>query len=464
MKIRIWGAAGGEVTGSAYLVETAHARVLVDAGMFQGAASAEARNTLPEELGPHRLDAVLITHAHLDHTGRLPLLVKHGYRYPVFTTAATMELAEIILKDSAKLQVQDVQRTNQKRERAGDPPIEPLYLPEHVEPLKGLLQPIKLGVAMEVAKGIRARFFEAGHLLGSASIELRIQENGSEKVLVFSGDLGPTTLPILREFTPPSDADMVFLESTYGDRDHRSYPETIAEFESIVSRVAERRGKMLVPSFAVGRAQQILYHIAQMFRQGTVRPFPVYLDSPMASEATAVYLRHPDLFDEEMEELAARSAQALFANHVQKTVTADDSRALNHVEGPCAILAGSGMCTGGRILHHLKQNLWKVDTHVLIVGYQAHGSLGRQLVDRAGHVMIHGERIVVRGSVHTLGGFSAHAGQSELLKWFSVLAPARPQVALTHGENPARAALAEQIQRRFGLSTRLPELGETIEV
>jgi metallo-beta-lactamase family protein len=282
--------------------------------------------------------------------------------------------------------------------------------------------------------------------------------------VVFSGDLGPTTLPILREFAPPSQADLVFLESTYGDRDHRSYPETVAEFEAIVRRAAERRGKILVPSFAVGRAQQILYHLAQLFRQGSVRPFPVYLDSPMASEATTVYLQHPKLFDEEMGVLARGSAQSLFAGHVQKTVTAEESKSLNDVRGPCLILAGSGMCTGGRILHHLKQNLWREDTDVLIVGYQAHGSLGRQLVDHATHVMIHGERIAVRAAIHTLGGFSAHAGQSELLKWFSALAPVRPRVALTHGEDPARTALAAQIQRRFGLSPELPDIGTSIEL
>jgi metallo-beta-lactamase family protein len=464
MKITVHGAGGGEVTGSAYLVETTRATVLVDAGFFQGSDEAEARNVLPPEWDPNEIDAVLLTHAHLDHTGRLPLLLKGGYRGPVFATAATFELTDILLKDSAKLQAQDTQRINRKRERAGEPPVEPLFGPEHLEPLGELARAIELKAPVPVAEGIVARYLEAGHILGSTSVELVIDEGLSPKKILFSGDLGPTTLPILREFQPPAGADVVFLESTYGDRDHRSYSATISEFEGIVAQVALKRGKMLVPVFAIGRAQQILYHFAEMFRKGVVRTFPVYLDSPMAIDATRVYLRHRDLFDREAQSWMQGGAHPLGAGHFRTSVSADDSRQLNDLEGPCAILAGSGMCTGGRIVHHLKQNLWKADTHVLIVGYQAHGSLGRQLVERAAAVTIHGERVAVKAQVHTLGGFSAHAGQSELLEWFSGIASSRPRVVLVHGEDGPRAALAARIHERFALGATLPLLGQVIEV
>jgi metallo-beta-lactamase family protein len=283
-------------------------------------------------------------------------------------------------------------------------------------------------------------------------------------VIVFSGDLGPTTLPILREFDPPPRADVVVMESTYGDRDHRGYDETLAEFERIVATVAQARGKILVPTFAIGRAQQILYELARLFTFQKVRSFPVFLDSPMAIEATRVYARYPQLFDEEMRSLREGGVEPLGPGHFRAMVTADESKSLNNLQGPCAILAGSGMCTGGRIVHHLKQNLWKPDSHVLVVGYQARGSLGRQLVDGAGHVAIHGEQIIVRAKIHTLGGFSAHAGQSDLLKWIEPLAAGKPAIYLNHGENAPRAALADQIRKRFGLSCARPDFGETLEI
>ncbi len=462
MRIRVLGAGGGEVTGSAYHVETSRASVLVDAGLFQGGADLEDRNVVPPGLDLRRLDAVLLTHAHLDHTGRLPLLFKEGYEGPVYATAATVDLALIILKDTAKLQAQDVMRLNRKRQRADEPPLEPLYGAEHVEPILERSRVVELDGSTEVAEGIRVRFLEAGHLLGSASLELTLEDAGERKVVVFSGDLGPTMMPIIREFRPPSGADVVFLESTYGDRDHRPYPATIAEFSSIVGSIAATRGKILVPTFAIGRAQQLLYHLALVFRDGAVHPFPVYLDSPMAIEATRVYLRHPELFDSEMQALNRGGLEPLRSTYFRPTVTADESRKLNEIEGPCVILAGAGMCTGGRILHHLKQNLWKKETHVLIVGFQARGSLGRSLVEGVRMITIHGERIAVRGSIHTLGGFSAHAGQTDLLKWFSAMAGSHPRVVLTHGEDGPRTVLADQIRERHRIDALRPAIGEEI--
>ena len=453
------GAAGGEVTGSAYVVEADSARVLVDAGLFQGGHDAEARNRIPitETNG---INAVLLTHAHLDHTGRVPLLIKAGYSGPIYATAPTVDLAEIVLKDSAKLQTQDAERMNRKRHDKGEPAVEPLYTVEHVEPFRGMTRQVRLHEAVPVAKGITARWFEAGHMLGSGSIEL----TAGGKTVVFSGDLGPITFPILREYERPTKADLVFLESTYGDRDHQPYAQTIAQFETIVTEVAAQRGKILVPTFAIGRAQQIIYHLAILFHEGRVKRFPIYLDSPMALEAMKVFARYPDLYDEDLLRLKKSGLAPLDPQWFTPSVTAEDSKKLNDVQGACVILAGAGMCNGGRILHHLKANLWKPETHVMIVGFQSDGSLGRRLVNGEKLVRIHGEEVEVKAAIHTLNGFSAHAGQTDLLNWFAPLANRKPTVALTHGVNPQRNALAAKLRERFGISPRLPELSEVVEL
>jgi metallo-beta-lactamase family protein len=464
MKIKLIGAAGGEVTGSAYVVQTHRAAVLVDAGMFQGGKQSELKNRLPNGARPNQLDAVLLTHAHLDHTGRVPLLIKHGYTGPIYATQATLDLAEIILKDAAKIQTQDAERTNRTRQRRWLEPVEPLYGPEHVEPFRGLARSVAFRQPVIVAEGITARWLEAGHMLGSGSIELTIAENGNRRVVVFSGDLGPKSLPIVRQFDLLQRADLVFLESTYGNREHRPYGETVAEFEEIVKQVAHKNGKILVPTFAIGRSQQILYHLAILFRQKKMKPFPVYLDSPMAIQASRVFVKHPELFDEELADWTRRGLLPLDPNYFKACASVDDSRRLNGTSGPCAILAGAGMCNAGRILHHLKENLWRSESHVLIVGYQGYGSLGRRLVEGEKFVGVLGERIAVRAAVHTLNGFSAHAGQSDLLEWFAALAPSKPRVILTHGEDPARQAMAQAVRQRFDLPCELPGMGEVIEL
>ncbi|MCF3651028.1 MBL fold metallo-hydrolase [Synoicihabitans lomoniglobus] len=464
MKIKVLGAAGGQVTGSCYLVSTSQARILVDCGMFQGSREAEDLNrALPVE-GIAQLDAIVVTHAHLDHTGRLPVLVKHGYTGPIFLTPATKELMMIILEDSARIQLSDNERTNRKRQRAGEDPIEPLYEPDHVEPVRNLAREVTLHEFVEVAPGIRARYFEAGHMLGSTSIELEITDAGVTKSVVFSGDLGPANRPMLRDFESMCCADLVIMESTYGDHNHQPYDKTVAEFEAIVKKVAEARGKILVPTFAVGRSQQIIYHLAVMFHERKVETFPIFLDSPMAIKATEVYREHPELFDDEMQAHRDAGLFPISGGFFKPTITADESKALNHVGGPCAILAGAGMCNAGRILHHLKQNLWKPDTHVLIVGYQGNGTLGRRLVNGEPHVKIHGEKIAVRAQVHTMGGFSAHADQADLLRWFATLASDQPRLVLTHGEDIARETLRGIVNQKFGIEATLPALGEEIDL
>jgi len=463
IRIALHGAAG-EVTGSAYLVETGRARVLVDFGLFQGGGRSEAKNILPARLEPHRLDAVLVTHAHLDHIGRLPLLVKGGYPGSVFTTQPTLDLAGLILRDSAKVQSFNVQRVNRKRERAGKAPIEPLYDDAQVEQTMRRFRAQEFGAPIEVAAGVTASFIEAGHMLGSASIELTIEESGIRKTVVFSGDIGPSGLALIRDATPPHRADLVFLESTYGDRDHRTLVDTLAEFRGIIEQVVRDKARILVPAFAVGRTQQIFFHLAELFSTGAVKPFPVYLDSPMAIEATRIYRSHPDLFDQETRDLEHASEIARHHRYVKPTPSPQDSISLNRARGPCLIMAGSGMCTGGRILHHLKHGLWRPETVVMIVGYQGAGSLGRQLVDGAKSVRIFGESIAVKAQIKTLNGFSAHAGQTELMKWLGHLAPGKPRVVLTHGEARGREPLAKLIRHRHYLKVLLPEQGDIIEL
>ena len=461
MKITVHGAAG-EVTGSAYLVETDRARVLVDFGMFQGGPEHDAKNVLTSGLLTSRLDAVLLTHAHLDHCGRLPLLLKGGYQGEIFATSATRELASLILRDSAKVQAYDVERRNRKRAAAGKPLLEPHYTSEDVEQTVQHFRDVEYEKPFSPAEGITARYVDAGHMLGSASIELTVQEKGKSRVVAFSGDIGPAGLAIIRDAVTLKRADVVFLESTYGDRDNKPLKETLAEFRAIIEEALARKARILVPAFAVGRTQQILYHLDELFCAGAMKPFPVYLDSPMAIEATRIYRSHPDLFDDEAAAMERACEIIRGHNHIIPTPTPQDSMKLNDAPGPCLIMAGSGMCNAGRILHHLRHGLPKPETVVIIVGYQAEGSLGRLLVDGAKTVKIFGEPVEVNANIHTLNGFSAHAGQTGLLKWFGYLAPCKPVAVLTHGEPRGREPLAELIRKRHGLSPILPLQGGII--
>lgn len=462
MQITIHGAGGGEVTGSAYLVRTDRASVLVDFGLFQGAHKIENYNRLPRREMAGKLDAVVLTHAHLDHTGRLPLLTRAGYQGPIFATPATIELAGLILRDSAHLQQADLDRQNRRRKREGKPLLEPLYTAEDTEKLRPLARPIAYDRPTEVAPGIRVRAVEAGHMLGSASLEFTIDEGNKQRVVVFSGDLGPRGAPLHRDPTPFEHADIVFMESTYGDRDHKPLSETAVEAREVVSKAVAARGKILVPAFAIGRTQLLLYLLAGAFKRKTLPKFPIFVDSPMAIEATKIYGKHPELYDDEAVAMQKSGELRTNLETVQFSQTADDSRALNDVEGPCLIMAGASMCNGGRILHHLRHNLSRPSTTVLIVGYQGYGSLGRMLVDGAKFVTIFGERIPVAASVHTFGGLSGHAGQTDLVRWFDTLAPSQPRVILTHGEDRGRKALGRLIHDRYRLKVEYPGLGDVI--
>jgi metallo-beta-lactamase family protein len=465
MRITLLGAAG-EVTGSGYLVETDRARVLVDFGMFQGRGNGDGKNADIDPVVPARLDAVVLTHAHLDHVGRLPLL--RGLRCKVHATRPTCELAELILMDSARIQEGDAERENRWRERTGqEPDAVPLYRAEDVKPVVDLLRGHAYGEEAEVAPGVTVRFQDAGHILGSASVAMRVQDGGRERTVVFGGDLGQRCMPILKDPVPCPPADLVFMESTYGDRDHRPADRTLAELKGILEQAAWQKRKVLVPSFAIGRAQLLLHVLAEITRDGKTPSVPIYLDSPMAIRATEVYSKYPDEFDPEARALARSGQTRRDLANLHPVVTPQQSRDLNQSWDPAVVIAGSGMCEGGRIVHHLKHNLWRRGVQVLMIGFMAEGSLGRKLVEGAKSVRILREDVVVRADVRTVGGLSAHAGQGGLLDW---IAPAmagpgpKPRVVLVHGERRQREALAAKLHERFGVEAGLPERLAVIEL
>ncbi len=463
MKIHFHGATG-DVTGSAYHVVTKHASILVDCGMFQGGKKEKAKNRRPDKLEGGKLDAVLLTHGHLDHVGRLPLLTRNGYEGPIFATQPTIDIATMILRDSLMLQKADLKRENQFRARSNQPPLEPLFEERDVRNLKPLGRPIKYKQQIEVAPGISALFVDAGHVIGSSSIELTVEENGSKKVVVFSGDLGPRGAPLLNDPEPFAKADVVIMESTYGDRNHRSLHDTAIEGRDIIARAIENKAKILVPVFAVGRTQLLLYLLAGAFSRKTLPKFPIYLDSPMAIEATRIYGKNNELFDEEAKEMGSSGELRKNLAIAQACSKPAQSRALNDISGPCLIMAGAGMCTGGRIVHHLRHNLPIAGTVVLIVGFQSANSLGRRLVDGEKVVRIFGETVPVRASIHTMGGFSAHADQRGLLDWFGTVAPSKPRTIITHGEDRSRKVFSSLIDAQHRIKTQCPQLGDVIEV
>ena len=478
MRITPLGAAGG-VTGSCYLVECGLSRILVDCGMFQGEPDADAHNLECTGINPAKLDAVVLTHAHLDHCGRLPILIKcdgvcgleGGFRKKIWATPATVDLTRIILLDSANIQEGDAARENIRRERGGeDGRVNPLYTIVDAEATMELFTPLPLSTPQEIAPGITIQFHESGHILGSASVTMTLREGGITKLVVFSGDVGPLGSPLLRNFerigTVIEDADLVFCESTYGDRDHRPLGETVDEFRGILEKTAWEKKKVIIPSFAVGRAQQIIYHIAELYNSGRCPRAPVYLDSPMAIRAMELYRTHANLMDKYARATGFGGDFQKLLPELQLLITGDDSRKLNSSWDPGIIIASSGMCEGGRIVHHLKHNLWKKGVAIVLVGYMGRGTLGRMLVDGVRQVYIQHTRIAVRASIHTLGGFSAHAGQTDLLEWLDSLAGKKnkPRIALTHGEDMPRRALAAKIQQRWGIQSLLPARTVPIEL
>ncbi len=463
MRITVLGAAG-EVTGSGYLVETRNARVLVDYGMFQGRGATDEKNSELGPLRPERLDAVVLTHAHLDHVGRVPLL--RGLKCRIHMTHPTCELAQLILEDSAHIQEGDAFRENRWRERTGDEPTaKPLYTVGDVKPMVERFTGMDYEEEREVAPGVRIRMHDAGHILGSASVEMRVEEGDRTRTIVFSGDVGHSNMPIMRNPQPCPPADLVFLESTYGDRDHRAADATMAELKSMLQKAAWEKRKVLCPAFAIGRAQLLLHVLAEIARDGTTPLVPIYLDSPMAIRATEIYGKYPHEFDDETRALVENGQSRRDLANLHPCLTWQESRDLNDNWDASVVIAGSGMCDGGRIMHHLRHNLWKRGVQVLLTSFMAEGTLGRKLVEGAPKVRIFRDDIIVRADVHTVNGLSAHAGQSGLLDWLAPCAhAAKPRVVLTHGEERQRAALAERITARFHLDVQRPMRYEVFEL
>ena len=454
-----------QVTGSCYLIESRDgARVLLDCGMRQGRREEEDGNHAPFAFDPHRLDAVVISHAHIDHTGLLPKLTAAGYRGPIFATDASCELMELMLLDSAFLQEKDAEWENKWRARMGKPPISPLYTTRDAEQALSQRRPMIYGESREVAKGVHATFHDAGHILGSAIVELEVQDHHLTRRLVFSGDLGNTCSPLMRDPSTLSQADVVLLESTYGDRDHRCSEDTLDELADILQQAHRDGGNVLIPSFAVGRTQDLIYYLGRFYHEGRLPQQAVFLDSPMAIRANAIYSRYQDQFAaEDRAALQARGSTRIedWLPILRCTATAEESMAINRIKSGAIIIAGSGMCTGGRIVHHFKHNLWRDDCHLIFPGFQAKGTLGRALVDGAEHVKLLHQRIAVKAKIHTLGGFSAHAGQSQLLDWVSHFEH-HPELYLVHGELEKMQALQLALRERLNWIANIPEPGEQI--
>jgi metallo-beta-lactamase family protein len=447
-KLTFLGAAGS-VTGSKYLVEAAGKRLLVDCGLFQGSQELQDRNYKPLSIDPKTIDYLVLTHAHLDHTGWLPVLVKAGYRGPIFANPATIELTTLLLKDSAHLQEEDTLHAQiHKDSRHADP--QPLYTSEDVDPALKLIKSMPRSGTFDISPEFRVTSFDAGHILGSSSLELTISEGGKRTVVVFSGDIGRYSQPILNDpTTPPSSADVLICESTYGDREH---PEGDAAelLAGIVNRVAKRGGSIVIPAFAIGRTQTFMYYLRQLEDQQRIPRLPVYVDSPMALSATDLYLKHKEDHDlDYTREEGSGKGDPLDVHEFHLTRTVEDSKAINNVKTPCIIISASGMISGGRVLHHLVQRLPDARNAVILAGFQAQGTRGRALQEGAKSLKIYGQDVPVGAEIVELGQFSAHAGKSELLRWLTGLPSPPKQTYLTHGEPVAAQALQAAIQEKF---------------
>ena len=462
MKISFYGAAR-DVTGSCHLVECGDVRILIDCGMFQGSRELDEDNANDFGFDPATINFLLLTHAHLDHCGRLPLLDIRGFKGEVITTAATRELARLVMLDSAGLQEEEARYRNRraaKRGRAGDE-IEPLYtILDALNSLEHFGRTAIYNQPLQLSPDIRATFIDAGHILGSACIVLELKEAGNTRRFVFSGDLGLSARPILRDPTPPPKADVVIMECTYGDRRHKQLQPSVAEFYDAIASTVRHGGNVVIPTFALERAQEILFYLHAGKEDGALpKTLQVFLDSPMAISATQIFKRHPECYDEETAALfrAGRDPFKFLGLHLTRETS--ESIAINKIRGGAVIVAGSGMCTGGRVRHHLKQNIGRSQCSVVFVGFAAHGTLARQIVDGAKKVTIFGKDYPVRAHIHTIGGFSAHAGQDELLAWHRHSRP--PTTFLVHGEPESMATFGQLLP---DTSVRMPEIRESFSL
>jgi len=463
MKVTFYGAAQ-TTTGSMHLLEINGTRVLLDCGLFQGRRKEafERNRNLPFE--PASIDKLLLSHAHIDHSGNVPTLVKKGFRGEILATPATRDLCDIMLRDSAYLQVRDVEHVNKRRLRDGKNPFEPLYRPEDIDAAMGLFRDAPYEKEVEIAPGARAVFHDAGHILGAAMITIDFEVNGGSKRLFFTGDMGRPDMPILRNPTVVGDVDWLITESTYGSRLHPPKADVQGRLKGFLEDIQMQHSRLVIPSFSVGRTQIIVYYLREIYESGRAGRVPVFVDSPLSSKATEVYARHEECYDSEAMRVIMEGDEP-FQFHGLKYVTdVEDSKKINDMAGPVIIISASGMCEGGRILHHLAHTIEDPRNIVLIVGYQAEHTLGRRLVEHATPVKIFGEPHPLRARVHTINALSAHADRKEILAYFDAMGPKVERAFCVHGEPEHTAALAEALRDKGARDVVVPEAGQTFEL
>jgi len=448
------------VTGSATLLEKGSFKWLVDCGMFQGGKELEERNRNVQPYHAKDLSFILLTHAHIDHSGLIPKLVKEGFQGKVICTKATLDLCEVMLQDSGHIQEMEAEWQNRKSRRSGGKEVAPLYTSEEAKGSLRYFQPVGYDEILSLSGGVKVRFQDAGHILGSAMIEIWVEEEGRDKKLVFSGDLGAPNQPIVRDPSWVEEGDVLWLESTYGNRLHKSREETVEELLKIILEAIRDQAKVVIPAFAVERTQDIIYTIGQLIRKGSIPTIPVYIDSPLAISATEIFKRNSDCFDQETKNILLRGENPFELPGIIYTQTTEESKAINEDPRPGIIISASGMCDTGRIKHHLKHHLWREASHIVLVGYQGEGTIGRRIVDGAKSVRLFGEEIAVKAHIHTLGGFSAHADQKGLLEWLSHFKNPELEVFVNHGEEKTSMELGQLIREQFHLQTTIPQWKE----
>ncbi|MCX6645515.1 MAG: MBL fold metallo-hydrolase [bacterium] len=452
------------VTGSAYMVSSGKYRVMVDCGLYQGLPSLKELNyTHPNVVWPD-IDAILLTHAHIDHSGLIPRAVKLGFNGPIYTHPATYDLAEIMLRDSAEVHEEDAKWLTRKRLRAGKPSVEPLFNINDVEASLKMFQRVEYEDLFDVVPGFKAELRDAGHILGAASIRVTVEEDNLKRQIVFSGDIGNHQAPILKEPFGFDRADAVLIESTYGNRLHETPDDRHAKLKQIINEAWKKRGKVLIPSFAVGRTQEILYILSEMLYKNEIPQITIFLDSPMAISATSVHENHPECFDSATMDRIRKGENPFHPATLRTTRTVSESRKINEFEGPAVIIAGGGMCEGGRIVHHLKHNLYDPNNHLLIVGYQAEGTLGRLILNGVKRLRLFGEEVAVNAKVTPIGAFSAHADRKGLTDWLKYFETPPEIVFIVHGEEKAGLEFAETVRQELGFNTYQPKLGQIADL
>ncbi len=462
MRIEFVGGAR-TVTGSCYIIKDDDYTIMVDCGMFQGKNIIRERNNLRLIYAPVQINSLLLTHAHIDHSGLIPKLVKEGFKGKIVTTKATADLCRVMLPDSAHIQEMDNEWLNKKNKRLGRELVDPLYTIEDAQDSLEYFTPVKYGEIVEINPRIKARFRDAGHILGSSVIEMWIDNDGEKTKMVFSGDLGQKNQAIIKNPEIIDDADILLIESTYGNRLHKGKQDTYEEFKQIILESYNQKGNIVIPAFAVERTQEIIYTLAKLFKDGEIPEIPVYIDSPLAISATEIFRENDQCFDEETRNILLSGDSPLDFPNLHFSKTAEESRELNDVQG-AIIISASGMCTAGRIKYHLMNNLFRPESSIIFVGYQAEGTIGRRLVDGANRVRLYGEEVIVNAKIHTLGGFSAHADRDGLMEWMSHIKNSKLKVFVVHGEEESSQSLAEEIRSTFGYEAYTPCWGEVVNL